>query len=206
MMGGSSIGQQMTGMGSASGMSGVDAGQSGQIYTKDAVAKDIQADLAATGGVNMDKYITLFNFLNPETKSTTSSSYSRPSAQQYSMATGGMTGVDQMAQMLSQNPDLLTKTAIPGQELPVIGGLISNLSGTGTYNAQAQNVLDSLARARTGAAMPASEKAFYERLLPRAGDSQETVQNKLALLRQSFEPFMGYGADSDADILGQLQL
>jgi hypothetical protein len=198
-MGGSPMGQMsgasiLGGMGS---MPETGSAQSGQIYTKDAVAKDIQADLAATGGANMDKYITLFNFLNPETKTTTSSSYSRPSAQQYSMATGGMTGVDQMSQMLSQNPGLLTKTAIPGQELPIIGGLISNLSGTGTYNAQAQNVLDSLARARTGAAMPASEKAFYERLLPRAGDSEETVQNKLALLRQSFEPFMGYGASAD---------
>jgi hypothetical protein len=179
----------------------------GQVYTQEAVTKDIQNDLQRTGGANMDKYITLYNFLNP--KSTASANYSKPSSQQYSMATGGMTGVDQMAQMLSQDPSILTKTAIPGQELPIIGGLVSNIAGTGTYNAQAQNVLDSLARARTGAAMPASEKAFYERLLPRAGDSPETVQNKLALLKQSFEPFLGYGTTDSNDaatILSQMGL
>jgi len=184
--------------------------QSSQAYTQEAVTRDIQNDLQRTGGANMDKYITLYNFLNPKTTAA-SASYSKPSSQQYSMATGGMTGVDQMAQMLSQDPSILTKTAIPGQELPIIGGLISNVAGTGTYNAQAQNVLDSLARARTGAAMPASEKSFYERLLPRAGDSNATVQNKLAILKQSFEPFLGYGttdatSTDAASILSQIGL
>jgi len=181
------------------------------MYSREAAAMDIQKDLQATGGKNMDKYMALYEFMNPEVKADANKpGYGRPSAQQYSLATAGIEGADQLAQMLASDPSVLNKTATPGQDLPIIGGLINRLTGTGEYQATAQNTLDALARARTGAAMTPSEEKFYQRLLPRAGDNQTTVQNKLQLLRSSFQPFMGYGESGGggdaADILSQLGL
>ncbi len=188
---------------------GTPTGSQGQegIYSRESVAQDIQRDLQATGGQNMDKYIKLYEFLNPEPKAGANKpGYGRPSAQQYSLANAGVRGVDQLSQMLSQDPSVLSRTATPGQKLPIVGGLISRLAGTGEYQATAQNTLDALSRARTGAAITPSEERFYERLLPRAGDNPATIQNKLMLLQQNFEPFMGYGQESGgADILSELQ-
>lgn len=174
------------------------------IYTKEAVAQDIQNDLAATGGANMDKYITLYNFLNPETKET-KSAYGRPSSQQYALAASGTSALQSLAGQLSQDEGVLTRTAVPGQNLPIIGGLISNIVGTGEYKATAQNVLDALARARTGAAMTKQEEAFYERMLPRAGDSEQTVQSKIATLQEAFAPFLNYTGTgtTDTDLISQ---
>lgn len=172
------------------------------IYTKEAVAQDIQNDLAATGGANMDKYITLYNFLNPEATEA-KSQYGRPSSQQYALATSGSSALQSLASQLSQDEGVLTRTTIPGQNLPIVGGLISNIAGTGEYKATAQNVLDALARARTGAAMTKQEEAFYERMLPRAGDSEQTVQAKIATLQEAFAPFLNYTGTGATDLTSQ---
>ncbi len=174
------------------GMGGIDAasllgGQAepSSMYSREAAAQDIQNDLQATGGENMEKYLKLYEFMNPQdTKKE-----KQASVKEFSQAQGGLSGVEQIAQMLQQNPNLLAQSTVPGQNLPIIGGLVSNLAGTGEYNALTNNVLNSLARLNTGASMPASEEAFYRRLLPAAGDSQETVQQKLAQLQQAFQPF-----------------
>jgi len=186
------------------GMAGASAlgGAPSSIYTKEAVAQDIQNDLAATGGANMDKYITLYNFLNPEATET-KSQYGRPSSQQYALATSGSSALQSLASQLSQDEGVLTRTAVPGQNLPIIGGLISNIAGTGEYKATAQNVLDALARARTGAAMTKQEEAFYERMLPRAGDSEQTVQSKIATLQEAFAPFLNYTGTGTTDLTSQ---
>jgi len=162
----------------------------GSMYSRENAAKDIQDDLQATGGKNMDKYMALYEFMNPEVKEP---KQKQGSVKEYSQAQGGLSGVNQIAQMLQQDPSLLTKGTMPGQDLPFVGGLVSNALGTGEYNATANNVLNSLARLNTGASMPASEEGFYRRLLPAAGDSEATRQQKLAQLSQAFEPFMaGY--------------
>jgi hypothetical protein len=166
------------------------ASQGDSIYSRESAAQDIQADLQATGGKNMDKYMALYEFMNPEVKEPKKK---QASVKEYSQAQGGLSGVNQLTQMLQNDPSLLTKGNAPGQDLPFIGGLVSGALGTGEYNATANNVLNSLARLNTGASMPASEESFYRRLLPAAGDSEATRQQKLAQLSQAFEPFMsGY--------------
>lgn len=160
----------------------------GSVYSRESAAQDIQHDLQATGGKNMDKYMALYEFMNPEDKEK--SKLGKVSAQQNSLATSGKSSLNQLQGMLQSNPSLISKTAIPGQDLPLIGGLISNLAGTSDYNAVSDNVLDALARARTGAAMTKTEEEFYRRLLPRAGDNEQTRQTKLSQLSQSFAPFL----------------
>ena len=176
--------QSMSPLGTPGGILG---GQGdSQTYSRESAAKDIQDDLQKTGGKNMDKYMALYEFLNPEVKEP---KQKQGTVKEYSQAQSGLSGVDQIAQMLSGDPSLLTRSTIPGQNLPIVGGLVSNAVGTGEYNALSNNVLNSLARLNTGAAMPASEEAFYRRLLPVAGDSEETKQQKLSQLKLAFQPF-----------------
>lgn len=178
----------LPGVGGASGMDAAAllGGEQPQqsIYSREAVAQDIQKDLAATGGENMDKYITLYNFLNPED----ATKQKQASVKEYSQANTALGGIDSIAQMLQQDPGLVERS-VAGQ-VPIVGGLLGGVTGTSEYNAAARNILNSVARLNTGANMPASEEAFYRQTyLPQPGDSQETQQQKLATLAGFFQPF-----------------
>jgi hypothetical protein len=150
-----------------------------QAYTKALKAGDIKAAQAIIDGYNA--------FSKP---SSTSSSFTKPTAQQHGLAQSGLTSLQQLQDMIGQDPSLITREATPGQDLPIVGGLVSNAAGTGEYNATANNVLDSLARVRTGAAMTKQEETFYRNLLPKAGDNEQTVRSKISALAQAFTPFM----------------
>jgi hypothetical protein len=81
--------------------------------------------------------------------------------------------------------------------LPIVGGLISKAVGTNEYKAAASNILNSIARINTGAAMPPSEEAFYARTyLPQPGDDPATMQAKVQNLYQFFNPIANYEAES----------
>lgn len=122
-----------------------------------------------------------------------STSHSKASAQQYALAQAGLGSLSQLEAMLQNGVPSGAET--PGQSLPMVGGTISKIAGVGDYNAQAHNVLDALARVRTGAAMTRQEEAFYKNLLPKVGDSQETIQAKLVNLKSAFSPFLEGGTD-----------
>jgi|ERR1043165_1726867 hypothetical protein len=127
--------------------------------------------------------------------------FTKPTAQQFGLAQAGISSLGQLEQLINKDPSLVTRESTPGQGLPIVGGLISNVAGTGEYNSVANNILDALARVRTGAAMTSQEESFYRNLLPKAGDDQATIQSKLAALKQAFTPFMGYGgADNSPDL------
>lgn len=138
------------------------------------------------------------------TQPTTANNHTKSTAQQFAIAQSGVGALGQLSQMIQNDPSLVNETAIPGQNTPFIGGLVSRLAGTGQYNALANQVLDAIARARTGAAMTKTEEAFYRNLLPQAGDNPTTINTKLQQLYQAFQPFLGGGSDSPTDLLSQL--
>lgn len=124
--------------------------------------------------------------------------YSRPSAAQYSQATTAEQAIGQLAQMLQSDPSLIGKGAVPGQGIPLLGGLESSLLGTNQYQALTNNILNSVARINTGANMPASEEAFYRKTyLPQPGDPPATVQQKIANLMSFFQPILNYPGASN---------
>lgn len=137
-----------------------------------------------------DSYAQLYKLMQASQPQQTSTGLTRPTTQQYSMAQSGLSALSQLADLIRKDPSVISRSAIPGQNLPAIGGLISNAAGTGDYHALANNIIDAIARARTGAAMTKSEEAFYRRMLPQPGDNPQTVQTKLAQLQQAFEPFI----------------
>lgn len=196
-------------------MSSMDFGSMGQAeqspISQENLIAAIQADIQQTGGKNIDTIQSLYKMFNPEPKAA-DAGFSRPTAQLYSQATTGLNSIDQLEQLLSQDGSLASKNATPGQNLPFgIGGLVSNAAGTSEYRAAANNILNSIARINTGAAMPPSEEAFYNRTyLPQPGDDPATIQAKLQNLRGFFYPIANYqsassGGSDLADILMQQQ-
>jgi hypothetical protein len=147
----------------------------------------MEADIARDPK-NASTYMELEKMMNSSTSSTAGNI--KPNATQYGEAQSGMQSLQQLSDMIQQNPNIVGQTAIPGQNMPLIGGLVRSAAGTGDYQAAAQNTLDALARARTGAAMSKQEEAFYQRMLPQAGDNPQTVQFKLQQLQTAFQPFL----------------
>lgn len=172
------------------------------------------ATIVAHGGTldDVGKFLSIASTINQinNAKSTANVGYGRPSAQQYSQAAAGQQSVDQLVQMLSADPSLINKNAIPGQGLPLVGSLESGALGTSQYKALTDNILNSVARINTGANMPAKEEAFYRATyLPQPGDSAQTIQAKLATLQSFFQPILNYpttgGGNSLTSALGGTQ-
>jgi hypothetical protein len=158
-----------------------------------------------------DLYDRISEYETAQTKSSAGAApgYSKPSAAQYSQALTALDSVDQIERMLagSGGSDLVNKNAAPGQDIPVVGGLVSGALGTSQYRALSKNILNSVARINTGANMPASEEAFYKQTyLPQPGDSEATKATKIANLRQFFMPIATYsGGGTDlASVLSGL--
>lgn len=152
--------------------------------------QNLSADLARDPR-NATTYITLFKTLNPNYGQAPTSNIGKPTAIQAANAQSGLSSLGQLQALIKQDPNLVQKASLPGQELPLVGGLLSRLYGTGEYQALATNALDALARERTGAAMTKSEELEYKRLLPQAGNTPEDVQTKLAQIQQLFESLSG---------------
>lgn len=130
--------------------------------------------------------------------------YGRPTAQQYAQGTAGLDSVARLEDILGSDPSLVGRDATPGQSLPGIGGLVSRAAGTNEYRALTNNILNSISRINTGAAMPQSEEGFYRRAyLPQPGDNEATQRRKLANIRQFFAPIVSYkgGGDDISSIL-----
>lgn len=159
-------------------------------YSRENLLADIQRD-PQNAQDYIQYYAALQEVFNPVPEEP-EAGYGRPSAEKYALGTSGLQSIDTLESMLAQDPGAISRNATPGQDLPVVGGLISRATGTGEYRAIAQNIIDSIARARTGAAMRPEEEAFYTRLLPRAGDDPATIQAKIAQLKQALLPFVSY--------------
>jgi hypothetical protein len=185
-----------TGMGGQS-----DTAAESSAYGQEAMLADIQRDPKHAAD-----YMALYKALQPTAQT---SSIGKPTASQFGAAQSGLSSIQMMEQILSKDPGVVGRTAIPGQNAPLISGLVRNAAGTGDYQAAAQNAIDAIARARTGAAMNKSEEDFYQRMLPTAGDSAQTVQYKIGQLKAALEPFMaqqGGGATGDGSYADNQQI
>jgi hypothetical protein len=174
---------------------------------------DSIAQIAAHGGTldDISKFVSIASAINSISGAGgTTPGYSKPNAAQYSQAVAGQQSVDQLIQMLGADPSLVTKGAVPGQNLPVVGSLESSVLGSSQYQALTRNILNAVARINTGANMPASEEEFYRSTyLPQPGDPPATVQAKLANLQAFFKPILNYpgasGGSSDVtDLISAL--
>lgn len=166
------------------------------IYSRESAAKDIQNDLQATGGANMDKYLKLFEFLNPEggAGGKTDTNTKKALAQSANAEN-----------TLSQLEGMLQSAGGAGG--PVGGNIASFFGGIGmnndakAYNDLVNGSVTQIAKAlgETGA-MSDSDRKAYMNLLPKVTDTPEVAAVKFQALRDRMstakQNTLQYGAGS----------
>jgi hypothetical protein len=109
---------------------------------------------------------------------------SAESAKVTSNAQLGLQALDDFEGIIGQNPSALRNSVIPGRS--VAGGVLGRALGTQELDAARQQVVDVIARLRTGAAITNDEAARFTQFLPVAADSPEVQSQKINYLRQQF--------------------
>lgn len=149
------------------------------------------ADVMQTGGKNLAE-ISKLAALFPDT-TTTKKPLSAEANKQVANATSGLQALQDLRMMLSQDPNLPMKNLAPG----AIG---KGLTGSGTYETARQEIIDVLARLRTGAAITATEEARFRKQLPQVGDNADTVAYKLDMYEQLFSRILGQSQAGSPDL------
>lgn len=98
-------------------------------------------------------------------------------------AQAGLTSLDQIEQELAKNPSVQGKEAATQTFNPF--GITGKVTGTSNYDTAITQAKDVIARLRTGAAISNSEEARFTKMLPQPADPPDTVQRKIALLRNA---------------------
>lgn len=170
-------------------------------YSLQQAIADIQAAPdAKTQKAIMDYYDFVSNAEAAQNKTTVGGpNITKVTGQQYVLANRGANAVQQLANLIQNDPNIVNRTATPGRKLPIVGGTISKAMGTGDYDAISYNVANALLRLETGAqANPEEIKNLQTQLMPRAGDSPETIQVKLQQLQEAFSAFLNTANGQDS--------
>lgn len=155
-------------------------------FTKDKIGQMMLLDLMKTGGKNIPELKALSEFVIPEDKK--SKPASAASLQVKGKATAAMSALDQVQQQIQKDPNILLKASIPGAP------------GARQYEAAVSSITDAIGGLRTGASVSKEQQAFYRNLLPKVGDSAETIQQKMKALRDELGVYL-QGSDRIEDPL-----
>jgi hypothetical protein len=121
-----------------------------------------------------------------------------------SNANTGIQALNDYQAALEADPSLAAKRVIPGRGL--FGGLVGGALGTTGADAAANQIVDVIARLRTGAAITDSEAKRFETFIPQAGDPPETRQQKINYLMNQFQAVASRsgsaGSDLEASLIG----
>lgn len=110
----------------------------------------------------------------------------------YNNAMAGMKAISDIEAILAEDSSMPWKAALPG------GALTDSLLGASKYETALRSAMDSMARLRTGAAMTETEVKNFRAMLPKAGDSPDTVQYKLNNFREYFNEVLNQPAGGTA--------
>lgn len=126
---------------------------------------------------------------------------SAESAKVLSNAKVGIDNINRIEELLAGDPSLQGKQGASGTFNPF--GITGAVLGTGEYDNARDQVKDVIARLRTGAAITKEEQVMFDRYVPQAADSPETVKQKLDTLRGQFRFVMerAGGAGNDTQQL-----
>lgn len=107
-------------------------------------------------------------------------------------AGAGLRALDTIEAEILNNPNILAQSAIPGSP------------GARQYEAAVSSITDALGGLRTGASVSPQQQAFYRNLLPKVGDSQETIQYKLNALKQELSGYAQGANNMGSDVPPEL--
>lgn len=119
-----------------------------------------------------------------------------------SNALTGIQALDDFQGAIEQDPSVLAKRVIPGRG--AAGGLLGGLLGTRGADAAAAQIVDVIARLRTGAAITNEEARRFETFVPQASDPEDVRQQKLGYLRNQFMMIANRSGSDSTDLMSAL--
>lgn len=133
---------------------------------------------------NASTYMSLYK-AQPSLNGAATKPLSASAATSVSNAETGIRGISDLQSMMQQDPGVVKRTLIPGRGL--FGGVLGNAVNTNGFDAARQQVVDVIARLRTGAAISKSEESRFLKFLPQPFDSPTVAQQKLGYLERQFQ-------------------
>lgn len=118
----------------------------------------------------------------------------------------GIQALNDFNGLIGQQPSEFGRTNIPGVATldRLSGGRASGALGTSGLNAARQQVIDVIARLRTGAAISKEEAARFETYVPQPGDPPGTRQQKSNYLMGQFQMVANRTGGAGTDLAGAL--
>lgn len=172
-----------------------DAPQQSAISFEDALIA-MQEDLATTGGKNIDKIEKIYKFANSQ--SGGGKPMSAEAAKVTSNADIGLQAIGDLEGTMQSNPGALRNTMIPGRG--IAGGYLGKALGTQEIDAARQQIIDVIARLRTGAAITNEEASRFTQFLPVAADSPQVIEQKLGYLKRQFSSILSRTGGSQSSL------
>ena len=155
-------------------------------YPRENLLYDLQRDPQ-----NADKYMEYYKTMETIFGAPTERKMSATERQRATTAQSGIRSLGTLEETLMRDPGAFQRQALPN---PL--GITARLTGTSEVRAATDNIVDVIARLRSGAAITDSEAARFARLLPQAGDSQEAARFKLDNVRAELENVISGGASA----------
>lgn len=145
---------------------------------------------------NANTYISLFKALGGG--SGGAKPLSAEASKTVSNAQAGLEGIADLKSVISADPGALKRTLVPGRGLA--GGFLGNIFGTNELEAARQQVVDVIARLRTGAAISRTEEARFLKFLPQPFDSPAVREQKLGYLERQFQRVAAQNPEAATDL------
>lgn len=168
-------------------------------YTRENLVADMQRDPA-----NAEKYFEYYSMLQEAfAPAPNEKPLSAEASKIVSNAQTGLQALTDFESAIAQDPTVLAKRTIPGRG--ALGGLLGGALGTRGADAAANQIVDVIARLRTGAAITNDEAKRFEAFIPQASDPENVRQQKLNYLRNQFQMVAsrsnGAGSDLESAIM-----
>lgn len=145
----------------------------------------VQQALSAPDAKTQKEQLSLIKELLAIREMTAPASKTKPlsaeASKQKANTRSGLKALDQLESEIAKDKNLPLKDSLPG------GNLIRAVSGSQGFHAAREEIIDVLARLRTGAAISKDEEIRFKSALPTAFDSPQTVAQKIARYRELFE-------------------
>lgn len=151
-------------------------------------------------GSNIGKLKTIFDLTASQSKAN--KPLSAEASKIVSNAQIGLQALNDYEGAISQDPSVLMKRNIPGRGL--LGGALGGVLGTRSADAASAQIVDTIARLRTGAAITNDEAKRFETFIPQSGDNPRVAAQKLAYLRNQFEMVANRTGSAGSDTQQQL--
>jgi hypothetical protein len=156
------------------------AEETGSFFSPEVLLMLALNDLEKTGGKNLAQIKTLKDLFGEDAKAK--KPLSAEASKQVANAKSGMDAIQMLRDEMAGGAGP-TKNAAAS----LLGNVGRGVAGTQSFNAAKEEIIDVLARLRTGAAITKTEEERYKKALPDAFDSPEVIDQKLKRYETLFD-------------------